>query len=64
LGQNVSGGSFGPNRVTFAVRQPGVCRLQVRYADGLERTQTVDLTKQARLTVDVDRGEKSKNDTW
>jgi hypothetical protein len=64
LGQNVSGGSCGPNRVTFAVRQPGVCRLQVRYADGLERTQTVDLTKQARVTVDVDRGEKSKNDAW
>jgi hypothetical protein len=64
LGQNVSGGSWGPNRLTFAVRQPGVCRLQVRFADGLERTQAVDLTKQARVTVDVDRGEKSKIDAW
>jgi hypothetical protein len=64
LGSNVSGGSCGPNRVTFAVRQPGVCQLEVRYADGLERKQTVDLTKEARVSINVDRGEASKTDEW
>ena len=64
LGSNVSGGSCGPNRVTFAVRQPGVCQLEVRYADGLERKQSVDLTKEARVSINVDRGEKSKTDEW
>lgn len=60
LGANVSGGSFGPNRVTFAIRQPGVCQVEVRYSDGLERKQTVDLTKAARVSINVDRGEKAK----
>jgi len=41
-----------------------LCRLQVRYADGLERTQTVDLSKQARVTVDVDRGDTPKSNAW
>jgi len=64
VGLNNSGGSASSSRFTFAVRQPGVCQLQVRYADGLERTRSVDLTKESRLTVDVDRGEVKKNADW
>jgi hypothetical protein len=64
LGSNVSGGSCGGTRVTFAVRNPGVCRLEVRYSDGLERKQEVDLTKEPRVSLNVDRGEKSESEKW
>ena len=64
LGANVSGGSCGSTRVTFAVRQPGVCQLEVRYSDGLERKQKVDLTKEALVAINVDRGEKSDLEKW
>jgi len=64
LGANVSGGSCGSTRVTFAVRQPGVCHLEVRYSDGLERKQKVDLTEEALVAINVDRGEKSDQEKW
>jgi len=64
LGANVSGGSCGPNRVTFAIRQPGLCQVEVRYSDGLVRKQKVDLTKAPRVSINVDRGEKSESDEW
>ncbi len=64
LGSNSSGGSWGPNRVTFAVRQPGPCVLEVRYADGLVKKHDIDLTNEKRVTLDVDRGETSKSGDW
>ena len=64
LGSNVSGGSCSSTQVTFAVRQPGVCQLEVRYSDGLERKQEVDLSKEALVSVNVDRGEKSDLEKW
>ncbi|YCM45030.1 VCBS repeat-containing protein [Verrucomicrobiaceae bacterium 227] len=64
LGSNVSGGSCGSHRVTFAVRNPGICQLEVRYSDGLERKQKVDLTKEQRVSINVERGEKSELEKW
>lgn len=64
LGANSSGGSWSSSRVTFAVRQPGVCQLEVRYSDGFEKKQKVDLTKAPRLEVNVSRGDKSGSEEW
>ena len=64
LGLNIAGGCCGPNIVTLAVRQAGTYRLTVQYADGLERTQTVDLTQPKRVVVNMDRGEASDDDVW
>jgi hypothetical protein len=64
LGLNIASGCWGPNMVTLAVRQPGAYRLTVRYADGLERTQAVDLTKEKRIVVNMDRGEASDDGVW
>lgn len=64
LGANSAGGSWGPNRVTFAVRQPGPCVIELRYADGLVKKHEVDLTKEKRVTLDVGRGEKTKGGDW
>jgi hypothetical protein len=64
FGLNNSGGSWSSPRVTFAVRQPGMYQLKIRFADGELRTQPVDLTTQARVTVDVDRGDIPKSDAW
>jgi hypothetical protein len=64
LGLNVAGGSYGPNRVTFAVRQPDHYQLRVRYADGFESLKKIDLTGDSRVTVDVDRGEKIGAGGW
>lgn len=64
IGTSMGGGSWGPNRVTLAVRQPGAYELVVTYSDGLKRTQAVDLTPQQRLAVDVDRGAEDNTDGW
>ena len=64
LGTNIGSGCCGPNRVTLAVRQPGCYQLVVTYADGLERSQRVDLQTQKRLVVNVDRGAEDNKDVW
>lgn len=64
FGSNVSGGSCGSHRVTFAVRQPGICSLEVRYSDGLERKLKVDLSKEARVSLNVDRGDELDSEKW
>lgn len=64
LGSNSSGGSWGPNRITFAVRQPGPLTLEVRYADGLVKTHEVDLTKDRQVALDLSRGDQSNTGDW
>lgn len=64
LGANIGSGCCGPNRVALAIRQPGSYQLVVTYADGLERSQRVDLQAQPRLTVDVNRGKEDSTDVW
>ena len=43
VGGNVATGCRGPDGVTFAVRDPGRYRLQVRYADGLEVSRPIEI---------------------
>jgi hypothetical protein len=50
--------------VTLAIRQPGKYQLKVRFSDGLERTQEVDLSDQARVTVDLERGDSVETDEF
>jgi hypothetical protein len=64
LTRNTSGGSCGPHHVCLALRRPGVYQLEVTYADGLVRSQSVDLRAQPHLTVNVDRGEEDPSDVW
>jgi hypothetical protein len=64
LTRNTSGGSCGPNRVHLAIRQPDVYQLDVTYGDGLVRSQSVDLRKQAHLSINVDRGAEDSSDVW
>jgi hypothetical protein len=64
LARNTSGGSSGPNHVCLAIRRPAVYQLEVTYADGLKRSQSVDLASQRNLTVNVDRGEGDSSDVW
>lgn len=64
LGLNIASGCWGPNLVTLAVRHPGVHRLTVQYADGLKRIQSVDLTQDKRIIVNVDRGEAIDDGVW
>lgn len=63
LTRNTSAGSCGPNHLCLALRRPGAYQLEVAYADGLVRSQSVDLTTPARLTVNVDRGGET-SDVW
>lgn len=64
LGMNVANGNWDPTQVTFALRQPGKYKVAVAYADGFERTTDVDLTEKPRTTINVDRGEKAKDDEF
>lgn len=64
LGANVSSGSLSSGRVTLAIRQPGKYQLKVRFSDGLVKTQEVDLSEQARVTVDLDRGDSVETDEF
>jgi hypothetical protein len=64
LTRNTSSGSCGPNHVCLAIRRPGVYELEVTYADGLKRSQPVDLQANQHLTVDMDRGEEDSSDVW
>lgn len=64
LTRNTSGGSCGPNHVCLALRRPGLYQLEVTYADGLKRNQTVDLQANQALTVNVDRGQEDNSDVW
>lgn len=64
LGMNVTSGNWDSTQVTFALRLPGKYKIAVSYADGLERTTEADLTDKPRQTVNVDRGEKSKDDEF
>ncbi len=61
LGSQIVTGSSGPACVNLATRQPGKYVLEVRYADGLNRTQPVDLTQPGQhAQVTVTRGEEKK----
>jgi FG-GAP-like repeat len=64
LGMNVTSGNWDSTQVTFALRLPGKYKVTATYADGLERTSEVDLTEKPRTTINVDRGEKSKDDEF
>ncbi|MEM7791280.1 MAG: VCBS repeat-containing protein, partial [Verrucomicrobiota bacterium] len=64
LGSNVAGGSFGPNRVSFAVRRPDVLTLEVRYSDGLIQQKEVDLTEDQYVSINIDRGEDLSQGVW
>lgn len=64
LGMNVASGNWDPTQVNFALRLPAKYKVAVSYADGLERTVEADLTEKPRLTLNVDRGEKSKDEEF
>lgn len=64
LGMNVASGNWDSTQVTFALRLPAKYKVAVSYADGLERTAEADLTEKSRLTLNVDRGEKSKDEAF
>lgn len=64
LGTNIGNGNAGPNRVTLAVRRSDLYELTVIYADGLKRTQPIDLQTQRLVTVNVDRGAEDSSDVW
>ena len=63
-GMNVASGNWDPTQVTFALRLPAKYKVAVSYADGLERTVDADLSEKPRLTLNVDRGEKSNDDEF
>ncbi|MCF7974933.1 MAG: VCBS repeat-containing protein [Phycisphaerae bacterium] len=57
-------GSCGPQEALFALRACDTPhRVQVRYADGLERTVDLPKTVEPYTTLNVDRGEGG-NDVW
>ncbi|MFC7336382.1 FG-GAP repeat domain-containing protein [Haloferula chungangensis] len=64
IGSNVSSGSLSSARVTLAIREPGKYQLKVRFSDGLEKIQEVDLSEQARVTVDLERGDSVESDEF
>ncbi|MFO8015281.1 MAG: VCBS repeat-containing protein [Phycisphaerae bacterium] len=57
VGGQVLTGCRGPDTVNVAVREPGPCRLTVRYADGHTRQWNVDLTKKPRVVLQAARSE-------
>lgn len=64
LGTNVSGGSSSSPRVTLAIRQPGSYIAKIRYADGLEKSQEIDLSETPLTTVDFQRGDAVEDDAF
>jgi hypothetical protein len=55
VGTRVLTGCRGPDAVNIAVREPGICRLTVRYADGHARMWNVDLSDEPRTVVEAAR---------
>ncbi len=55
LGVNLAAGSWGPDSLTIAIREPAAYKLTVRYADGKAHSTDVDLRQDARVTVEATR---------
>lgn len=64
LGTNVSAGSSSSPQVTLAIREPGNYSVNIRYADGLVRSQKIDLSEQPLITLDFERGDAVEDDAF
>ena len=65
LTTNVATGCRGPDMATLAVRRPGRYTLRVDYADGHAQTRDIDLTRQRRLSIVIERDDGERdNDGW
>jgi hypothetical protein len=51
IGSNIGIGCSGPHEVTFVVREPGPCKLSVRYADGLQTITDIPVPADPRHRV-------------
>lgn len=64
IGTNVSAGSSSSPQVTLAIRKHGGYTVRIRYADGLERSQKIDLGENPLVTVDFERGDAAEDDAF
>jgi len=55
IGGNVVCGCRSPDTLDIAIRESGPCTLKVRYADGHERTQKLDVSKPERQKIRITR---------